>query len=345
MSHTPVEFTRSGAWARRVALVAMAIAASLFAAACGSDDDSSGRTSSDGSSSGGSKLVVMALPFPCNLNNFAKDLCDGARAGAEELSDGYELQIKTASNYNDQASFNNLIQTSLQLNPAGMLVFANGAAAQAPFLNQGCDRGLKVIWVDTAGEGVRCQVSFVTAANRKMGEEAGRYLIDHPPANGSREVIIVSQQPGLFNSNDERVAGFKETVEAAGFEVVQTVTTTNDLTQTRTAVTNALTAHPDAGAVFSANGPMGNGTEQALRKHPDVMQITMDGNATDIPSIIRGSVAANVAQSPYQDSKVAMELIVRAIEGEQVPRDVGTPIKVIDRGNAKAYLEDGGSLR
>ena len=27
-----------------------------------------------------------------------------------------------------------------------------------------------------------------------------------------------------------------------------------------------LTAHPKLGAVFSANGPMGDGTEQALKK-------------------------------------------------------------------------------
>jgi ribose transport system substrate-binding protein len=325
---------------RWMAPAVLAVSMSAALAACGSSDESEAE-----SAAGGSKLILLELPFPCGLNNFAKDLCDGAKAAAEEFPDGYTLDIKTAANYNDQGAFNSLVQTSLQLKPAGLLVFANGAAAQTPFLNQGCDQGVKVIFVDTGGEGVKCEISFVTAPNRDMGAAAAEYLIDHPAPGGSKKVIVVSQQPGLFNSNDERVEGFKETVEAAGYEVVQTVVTSNDVTQTRTGVTNAVTAHPDVEAVFSANGPMGNGTEQALLKQPNIIQLTMDGNATDIPSILKGKVTANVAQSPYEDAKVAAELMVKALEGETVPKFVATPIKVIDKSNAQAYLDAGGSLR
>jgi ribose transport system substrate-binding protein len=325
---------------RACASLVLVAGVSVLLGACGSSNDSG--ASSAGS---GSKLIVLELPFPCGLNNFAKDMCDGAKAAAKNFPAGYSLQVKTAPNYDDQQAFNSLIQTSLQLKPAGLLVFANGAAAQTPFLNQGCEQGVKVIFVDTAGSGVECEISFVTAPNKEMGAAAAKYLIEHPAPGGSRKVIVVSQQPGLFNSNDERVAGFKETIESAGYKVVQTVVTSNDVTKTRTAVTNAVTAHPDTEAVFSANGPMGNGTEQALQKNPDIIQLTMDGNATDIPSILKGKVAANVAQSPYEDSKVAAELMVKALEGEPVPKDVGTPIKVIDKSNAQAYLDAGGSLR
>jgi len=325
---------------RAWASVSLVVGVCVLLAACGNSNDSGA-----GSAAGGSKLIILELPFPCGLNNFAKDMCDGAKAAEKHFPAGYSLQIKTAPNYDDQGAFNSLIQTSLQLKPAGLLVFANGAAAQTPFLNQGCEQGVKVIFVDTAGTGVKCQISFVTAPNKEMGAAAAKYLIEHPAPGGSKKAIVVSQQPGLFNSNDERVAGFKETIEAAGYKVVQTVVTSNDVTKTRTAVTNAVTAHPDVEAVFSANGPMGNGTEQALLEQPDIIQLTMDGNATDIPSILKGSVAANVAQSPYEDAKVAAELMVKAIEGESVPKFMPTPIKVIDKSNAQAYLDAGGSLR
>ena len=322
------------------AAIACVVGMSGLVAACGESDDSGAS-----GAAAESKLIVLELPFPCGLNDFAKDMCDGAKAAAEDFPAGYSLQVKTAANYNDQGAFNSLVQTSLQLKPAGLLVFANGAAAQTPFLNQGCEQGVKVIFVDTAGTGVKCQISFVTAPNKEMGAAAAEYLVEHPAPGGSRKVIVVSQQPGLFNSNDERVAGFKETVEAAGYEVAQTVVSSNDVTQTRTGVTNAVTAHPDVEAVFSANGPMGNGTEQALLDKPKVIQLTMDGNAADVPSIVEGKVAANVAQSPYQDAKVAAELMVKALEGGSVPELVHTSIKVIDKSNAQAYLDAGASLR
>ena len=295
--------------------------------------------------SGGSKLVLLELPFPCNLNDFAHDMCAGVQAEAKKFPAGYQVQIKTAVNYNDQQSFNSVIQTSLELKPAGILAFANGAAAQAPYLNKGCTQGAKVIWLDTAGTGVKCQVSYVSAPNEDMGAADGKYLVQHPPKNGSKQVIVVSQQPGEFSSNDQRVSGFEKAIKAAGYQVVQTVVTTNDLTQTDTGVTNALTAHPNVGAVFSANGPIGDGTEQALKNNHTIEQLTLDGDATDIPAVESGVVAADTAQSPYMDGYEGAQLMLKTLQGHAVAKRVYTPIEVISKGNAKAYLKAGGSLR
>jgi ribose transport system substrate-binding protein len=312
--------------------------ASLLLAGCGGSGSSN-------ASGGGSKLILLELPFPCGLNNFATDMCDGVKAAAKRFPSSDTLQIRTAVNYNDQQSFNNLVQTSLQLKPAGILAFANGAAAQTPFLNQGCAQGVKVVFLDTAGQGVKCEASFVTAPNYQMGAADAKYLIAHPPQNGSKQVIVVSQQPGLFNSNDERVSGFEQAVKAGGYQVVQTVLTTNDVTQARTAVTNALTAHPNVGAIFSANGPMGDGTKEALRNNHTIEQVTLDGDAADIPAVLNGTVAADTAQSPYMDGFMGAQLLIKALERKAVPSLVHTPIEVVDQANARAYLNAGGSLR
>jgi ribose transport system substrate-binding protein len=348
----PVPARRWRRWSP-AALTAAAslVLASLLLAACGSSSSSNAGNAatssspSGTSSGGGSNLILLELPFPCGLNNFATDMCNGVKAAAKQSPAGYTLQIKTAVNYNDQQSFNNLVQTSLQLKPAGILAFANGAAAQTPYLNQGCAQGVKVIFLDTAGKGVKCQVSFVTAPNDQMGAADAKYLIAHPPKNGSKQVIVVSQQPGLFNSNDERVAGFEQALKGGGYQVVQTVLTTNDLTQTRTAVTNAVTAHPNVGAIFSANGPMGDGTKEALRNNHTIVQLTLDGAATDIPDVLNGTVAADTAQSPYQDGFMGAQLMIKALGGQKIPALQQTPIEVVDNANAQAYLNAGGSLR
>lgn len=292
--------------------------------------------------SGGTKLILLELPFPCGLNDYATQTCDGAQAAAKDLPGGYSFAIKTSLNYTDTASFNAVIQTSLQLKPAGLIVFANGVAAQTPYLNRGCAQGVKVIWYDTPGTGVTCALSLIAPNHYQLGVQAGKYLIAHPPANRSKEVAIVSQQPGEFHSNDLRVSGFTKTVEAAGYTVVQTVVSTNDLDQTRTGVTNMLTAHPGVGAVFAANGPLGDGAAEALRANHSVILLTTDGNLSDIPMVENGTFAADVAQDPYNGGKTAVEYMLKVLQGQTVPTQYLEPYLVVSRANARSYVSAGG---
>jgi ribose transport system substrate-binding protein len=329
---------RAGSWAPAV----IAVAASFLIAACGSTSSPKGSTSaSGGSSHTGSKLILFELPFPCDLNDYAHQLCAGATDEGKELPRGYKLQIKTGINYTDVPAFNSLIQTSLQLNPDGLIIFPNGAAAQVPVLNQACNKGVKIIFVDSEPtSGVSCRSSKVSANDYLMGVEEAKWLLAHPPK--SKQVAIVSQQPGSFASNDARVKGFTETIKPAGYEIAATVATTNDLNQTRSLVTNMLTAHPNVGAIFSANGPMGNGTERALKGNRRVVHVTMDGNLSDMPSIEKGTVAANTAQNPYQIGTLSVRYMAKVIQGQKVRKTVYTSLSVIDKTNVEEYVAAGG---
>lgn len=316
-----------------LAFGAIVVAASLLLAACGNDDDG-------GSGSGGGELIFLELPFPCDLNDYASNLCDGAE---ENVPEGYEVQTKTGLDYADAPAFNSLIQTSLQLDPAGLIVFPNGEAAQVPVLNQACEAGIEVIFIDAEPtSGVSCRSSRISAPDEQLGVESAKWLIAHPPANGSKEVAVVSQQPGQFASNDARVDGFTKAVEDAGFKVVTTVVTTNDLEETRSKVTNTLTAHPDLGAIFSANGPMGDGTSQALKGKEQIVHVTTDGNVNEVENILEGTADENTAFSSYEIGKLAVEYIVDAIEGKEVPRTAFAPLKVVDEANAQEYIDAGG---
>src|SRR3954451_17369062 len=123
--------TRRASWR----LGALVIAASLTLTACGGGG-SRASTSIGSAGQAGSKLIIFALSFPCGLNEGTAGMCAGAKAAGKELPPGYQLRIKTGVNYADNQAFNNLIQTSLQLKPAGMIVFPAGPAAQTPVMNQ-----------------------------------------------------------------------------------------------------------------------------------------------------------------------------------------------------------------
>lgn len=318
-------------WAHAPVPVLVAVA---LAACSGSDGPST---------TGEPRLIVATMGFPCSLNDFAESLCDGFEAGAAELPDGFEFQLKTGTDFADVNGYNNLIQTSAQLNPAGMIVFPGGPVAQVPMLRQACDRSIELIIVDNPVDDLGdCQSSYIAANHRQLGTDVGGWLAEHPPS--SREVGIVTLPPGQSQSNDDRVDGFAEAVEAAGFEVVATVVTDLSLDTTRTQVTNMLTAHPGLGAVFSANDQMGYGTAQAVAASDgaDVLQLTIDGALDAVSRIPEGGLAVNAAQNPYFMGRESVLSMAALLDGEEVPPVVETPSMLVDATNVDEYIAAGG---
>jgi ribose transport system substrate-binding protein len=316
------------------------LAAALALAACSSTN----AATSSGTGGNGPKLILFELSFPCGLNDYATQLCAGVKAEAKTLQPRFKVQIKTGVNYADVNAYNSLIQTSMQLHPAGMILFVNGPAAQTPFINQACVQHIKMILIDSPATGVKrgCQSSFIGANHYQLGVEDAKWLIAHPPAGGSKQVGIVTQPPGEYASTDARVRGFTQTVAAAGYQVVATAITNLSLDTTRTEVTNMVTAHPGLGAVFSANGPMGDGTEQALKNNHHIIQLTLDGFLNDIPSITNGTISADAAQDPYAEGRTAVHYMAEVLQGKKVAVLTYTPSEVVTKQNAKAYLTAGG---
>lgn len=330
--------------ARTVSVVLGAVAtvvAALALAACGAGDKGGSGTTSQGKASSEHKLIVGTMGFPCGLNDFARQMCVGFEAAKKQLPEGYELEVRTGINFDDNTAYNNIIQTELQKNPAGLLVFPGGSAAQVPILKQACAKGIKIIIMDIAVEGLgECQDGFITSDNLKLGVSIGRWLIDHPPS--SKEIGIVTLQPGQYKPNDDRVKGFTETVEAAGYRVVATVVTDLSLDKTRTQVTNMLSAHPNIGTIMSANDQMGDGTAQAV-KDPNITQLSIDGSISSVKRILKGGLAADASEAPTFLTEQAVLNMVKLLQGDKIPKLIIEPSEIVDKTNAADYIARGGT--
>jgi ABC-type sugar transport system substrate-binding protein len=330
---------KAGMSRARVWVPVVAVAASLLLVACGGSKSSSATTAGGGSGRTASKLIVADVAFPCGLNDYAKSLCAGFADVKRYLPPGFTLQLKTAINFADTTAFNNLIQTSQQLNPGGLIVFPDGPAAQVPVLKQACARGIKIIIIDNPVTGLGgCQSSFLAANNEQLGVNVGKWLLAHPPS--SKDVGIVTFPPGQTASTDARVKGFTKTVEAAGYRVVATVNTDLTLDKTRTGVTNMLTAHPSLGAIFSTVDSIGDGTAQAVGRRK-VVQLTVDGALSSVKRI-PGGLSADAAQDPYWLAKQSVLTMVRVLQGQKVAPLSYEPTQVVDQTNVKAYIAAGG---
>ena len=342
MRETTVVTGARAHWAATWVSGMLAVATSLTLAACSSPSASTGSnaSASRGASTGSAKLILFEMSFPCGLNSGVKQLCAGVAAEGKKLPAGFKVGIKTGINYADNSAFNSLIQTSLQLNPAGLIIFPAGPAAQTPVMNQACDKGIKIVIMESPATGLKCQSSFVGTDNFKLGQEDAKWLIAHPPS--SKQVGIVTQPPGEYVSTDDRVKGFTQTVTAAGYQVVATAITNLSLDTTRTEVTNMVTAHPHLGAIFSANGPMGDGTAQALKNNHRITQLTLDGLPNDIRSILTGRISADAVSNGYAEGALTVQYMAAALQGHKVTSTGHVPSELIDRQNAQAYLASGG---
>ncbi len=322
---------------KKMAAAAAAAALCVGLAACG-DSGTNGAAGGSSTASGsseqasGTKLVLLEMPFPCGLNGPIYEYCEGAKAA--KLPPGYKFQVKTGVDLADNTAFNNLIQTSLQLKPAGLIVFPAGPAAQTPTLNRACDQGVEVIILDSPANGVKCQSALVGMDHTEAGALVGQWLAKHPTS--SKEVGIVTQPPGQFTATDNRVKGFTKAAEAAGFKVVATVTTDITLDKTRTQVTNLLTAHSNLGAIYSANGPMGQGTTQALKAanaFGKIANVTLDFDPANAKQVKAGQISAITNAHTFEIGRIAVETMVKVLEGEDVPEIVTTPLSVVDKTN------------
>lgn len=315
-----------------------AVVASMTLAGCGGED-----AEPSAAGEGESKLIVATMGFPCSLNDFAKSLCDGFKAGEKALPEGFRFELKTGTDFADVNGYNNIIQTSTQLDPGGIIAFPGGPAAQTPVLNQACAKDVKLIIIDNPVEKLDdgCQSGYVAADHRKLGEDVGKWLVEHPPA--SKQIGIVTLAPGQVSSNDDRVKGFTKAVEAGGFEVADTVVTDLSLDKTRTQVTNMLTANPKLGAVFSANDQMGYGTAEAVKAsdNTDIAQLTIDG-ALDAVKRIPEGLAATTAQDPFFVGKQSVMSMAKLLQGKDIPPTTYAPSTVIDETNAKEYIAKAG---
>lgn len=289
------------------------------------------------------KLIVYHVGFPCGLNDYATQLCNGITETAAKLPPGYKVEIKSGVDYLDSVAFNNAVQTTLERKPAGLLIFATGAAANIPILQTACDAGVKVITIDVETEGIEdCLTSHVGADNVALGVALAEWQIDHPTA--SKEVATIGFPPGQAPADDQRVQGFKETITAAGYDIVSELATQLTLDQTRTQITNLLTAHPNLGVIFTSNSIIAAGVHQALDGNTDISLLTVDGVLDDVPFILDGTISAEAAQAPYLQGQIALEYMVKVLEGGSVPKLtlVPDPTVVLDKDNVQEFADAGG---
>ena len=143
----------------------------------------------------------------------------------------------------------------------------------------------------------------------------------------------------------QRTDGFKDTITEGGkFEVVASVPGNWDRQMSYDAATNILQQHPDLVGFYANNDGMALGVVEAVKAaglQDKVAVFGTDGISDAYASIRAGELTGTVDSFPVLTGEVAMEVALRLVAGQELPRVVATPQALITKDNVETLFRQG----
>lgn len=272
------------------------------------------------------------------INEHWQQMREGYLDRAAEL--GVEVEVSAASSESALTEQLDLVETMLSRNYAALSVSPLAETNLVPALEQASSRGIPIVNVDDARITELPNV-YVGANHRTMAVLAGEYFAEYFAGQGPVKVALIEGMAGS-SASIQRVDGFTATVEASpDLELVSSLPGDWDRVQSLNAMESILQAHPDVRAVYAANDTMALGVMEAIINaglEGEILVIGTDGVPAAQESIREGLLHGTVAAFPYEMGRIAVEVAVRLVEGQEVPAVVSSPIALITADNIDEYF-------
>ena len=280
-------------------------------------------------------LVLKTLNHP-----FFVDMRRGAQEAADRL--GVQLQVQAADREVDVEKQMQIVENLIQTGIKVLCITPSGSREIVSALVTAKDAGVPIIVVDTrvdakaaADAGVQPR-TFIGSDNYEGGKLAGEHAISL--SGGQARVAILEGIPG-HETNDSRLRGFRDALKAApSMTVVASQPANWERDQGFNVFQNMLQAHSDINLVFAASDLMALGAIEAIAaagRTGAIQVIGFDALDDAKQAIEAGTMAASVAQFPYEMGKAAVESAVKVLNGETLPDDIMVALEMVTKDNLR----------
>jgi ribose transport system substrate-binding protein len=237
-----------------------AIFASVCLAACGQPDGNAPAAGSD------DDRPVVALIMKSLANEFFVTMADGARAHESENADQYRLIVNGIKNEIDLAQQVALIDQMIATGVDAIVIAPADSKAMVPALSRAISAGIVVVNIDNRLDDdvlreYELNIPFVGPDNMSGAELVGDYLAER--MNAGQQVAILEGVPTAYNSQ-QRTAGFRKAMDAAGLQVVAQQSAQWDQTAAVAVTSGILVQHPQLAAILAAND---NTEDRGIRQY------------------------------------------------------------------------------
>ena len=242
----------------------------------------------------------------------------------------------------------NETDTSAQIDIVNQMILAKvNAIVIAPadskalvtVLKKASDAGIKVVNIDNRLDpdvlkSKNLNIPFVGPDNRKGSKLVGDYLAKKL-ASGDK-VGIIEGVPTTTNAQ-QRTAGFKDAMDAAGMKIVSTQSGNWEIDQGQKVASAMLSEYPDIKALLAGNDNMALGAVSAVRaagKAGKVMVVGYDNIEAIKPMLQDGRVLATADQAAAQQAVFGIQNALKLVKGEKVDAKDGvieTPVELVTK--------------
>jgi ABC-type sugar transport system substrate-binding protein len=186
-------------------------------------------------------------------------------------------------------------------------------------------------------------VTRIASNNVEAGRLQAQLLLQSLPQGA--KVAIIEGDPGTTSSKD-RVTGFASAAKEGGLTVIASQPANWNRKKAYELANSILKAAPDLGAFAVANDDMALGVVRAVQETGaagKVLVVSVDGIPDGLEAVKQGSLAGTVTQYPEAMAYLAVEALVKKLNGENVPEKIDSPVKLITKDNladAVWYFKD-----
>ncbi|NWF67449.1 MAG: substrate-binding domain-containing protein [Chloroflexi bacterium] len=245
--------------------------------------------------------------------------------GSTPTEDAADEQLGILEGWLNEGGYQGLAVTPFRatnLNSA----LATASAQNIPIVN--LDELIPLSEAEAAGINIATQIA---SNNVRAGQVAAQLVLATIEAGS--EVAVLEGAPGTTSSID-RVTGFTVTATAGGLNVVSSQTANWDRAEAFTVASNILQGNPNVRAIFAANDTMGLGAIEAIEAmglSGQVVVVSVDAIPEALDAVREGRLLGTVAQYPDEMAWLAVEALIKVIEGRPVAPFIESPVVVLTR--------------
>ncbi len=273
---------------------------------------------------GAAEAYDIGLAVSTLDNPFFVDLADGAEEAAEEL--GVNLTVVDAGDdaATQMSSVEDLVIQGMDL----IAINPVDGDAIVPAIEEADMMGIPVITVDRSAE---TEVAVhIASDNVEGGRMAARYMAEL--LNNEGRVIELEGIPGTSAAR-ERGEGFNEIMdEIEGIEIIARQPANFSRSEGMSVMEDLLEAHENIDAVFAHNDEMALGAIEAIDAAgltDEIKVVGFDAIGDALTAIEEGTLAATIAQQPKVMGRLAVEMAVQLLDGEEVEAFIPVPLELI----------------
>lgn len=266
-------------------------------------------------------------------NEYWRTLGEGYQNIADEH--GVSFVYQAAANEGDQLGQLSIAETLLTQGFDALLFSPQTDANLLPGYEAAQAAGVPVLNVNDAV--IPSIANYVGNVQKDNGVRVAQWFIDNTDGG---KVAVIEGQAGVFAAG-QRTAGFTETIEAAeGLEVVASVPADWSRELAFNAAATILQQHPDLIGFYANNDGMALGVVEAVKAaglQDQVAVFGTDGVSDAYASVRAGDLTGTVDSFPVLTGEIAMEVVLRMLAGQDIPRVVATPQALITMDNVEDY--------